>query len=66
VYGQKLNFTTLNGSWKNLQHEAVHDCRRFDNQQQEIRNSLMLACEVLRNFFPVLEEGLIQESLGIS
>jgi hypothetical protein len=63
VQGHELNSTTLSGSWKKVQLDAVHDFRRFANQRHEVRNFLVLACEVVGELFPDLDKGVVQEVL---
>jgi hypothetical protein len=43
-----LKPTTVSGWWKKLCPEAVNDVWGFPNQQDKMRNSCMLASEVLR------------------
>jgi hypothetical protein len=53
----------LNRCWKNLWPEAADDLQGFPSQRHEIRNVLMLTCEVFRRVQD-LEEADIQEFLS--
>uniref|UniRef100_UPI0035902DA6 tigger transposable element-derived protein 1-like n=1 Tax=Myxine glutinosa TaxID=7769 RepID=UPI0035902DA6 len=55
--------TTLNGCWRKLWPEAVHDFQGFPIQQDEIRNILVLARQVKEEGFADLEEADIVEVL---
>jgi hypothetical protein len=43
----ELKSATVNGCWKKLWPEAINDFWEFLNQQDKVRNALLLTYEVL-------------------
>jgi hypothetical protein len=61
---EKLKSLALNGYQKKFCSEAANDFQGLHNQQDEIKNILVLACKVLGEGFPELEEANILEFLN--